>query len=45
MITTFSDYSQNTNSPLNNEPESILDEYLESYKTKICYLDYIGARV
>ena len=39
MITTFSDYSQNSNAPLNNEQESIIAEYLESYTPKICCLE------
>ncbi len=39
MITNFSDYSQNTNAPLNNEQESLIEEYLESYTPKICCLE------
>jgi hypothetical protein len=39
MITTFSDYSQNSNAPLNSEQEPIIAEYLESYTPKICCLE------
>ena len=39
MITTFSDYSQVAYTTLNNEQESIIAEYLESYTPKICCLE------
>jgi hypothetical protein len=39
MITTFSDYSQGSDLLLNNEQESIIAEYLESYKPQICCLE------
>jgi len=39
MITTFSDFSQSNNEPLNHEQESIIAEYLQSYKPKICCLE------
>ena len=39
MITTFSDYSQNSNTPLNNEQEGLIEEYLGSYIPKICCLE------
>jgi hypothetical protein len=39
MITTFSDYSQNPNTPLNNEQEALIEEYLRTYIPKIYCLE------
>lgn len=39
MITTFYDYSQVAITPLNDEQETLINEYLESYRPKICCLE------
>jgi hypothetical protein len=39
MITTFSDYSQCQSTPLNNEQEKLIGEYLVSYRPKICCIE------
>ena len=39
MITTFFDYSQVTSTPPNNEQENLINEYMESYRPKICCLE------